>query len=399
MLAFDEAQKRVLALAEVLGAERVRVPAVAGRVLAEDVRAKVDSPSFDASMMDGYAVRAAGVQELRGAMRVTGESRAGVMPKAVAAGDACRIFTGAPMPGETDAVVMQEDADREGDVVRFRVKPKAGAFVRRRGDDLRAGDVALARGTRLGAREIALLSSLDAVDVAVARPPRVIILPTGDELRAPGTEGNAASIPESNAPALAAMARHTGATVALRDPVTDDADLVRRAFEDVLGQCDLLVTIGGVSAGDHDVVRAALEASGVTLDFWRVAIKPGKPLAVGRKGKCVVVGLPGNPVSAMVTFAMFAMPLLRAMQGDGRPLPRTWPAALGEPIARQPSERLELARARVDDRGRVVVLGQQASGAIIGLCLADVLACIPPQTQRLDAGSAIDVYPFAELGL
>jgi len=187
--------------------------------------------------------------------------------------------------------------------------------------------------------------------------------------------------------------------VEVRSPIPDDFAVVRDAFDEALRSCDVLVTIGGVSVGEHDVVREALEACKVTLDFWRVAMKPGKPLAVGRRDHSVILGLPGNPVSAMVTFAMFGAPLLRAMQGETRPLPRVWPAKLAEAIERQPTDRIELARARISDRGEVTVLAQQASGAIIGLCRADVLARIPAHTARLEAGSAVDVYFISELGL
>jgi molybdopterin molybdotransferase len=402
LLAFDEAQKRVLALAEVLGPERVPVPTAAGRVLTGDVRASFDAPAFDTSTMDGYAVRAEDVGNA--ALRISGESRAGASAPTLPSKSACRIFTGASLPREANAVVMQEDADRDGDFVRFRTRPGAGAFVRRRGEDLHAGDVALTRGVRIGAREVALLSSLDLGGVDVARAPSVTIVPTGDELRTPGAStsqaaAEPATIPESNSAALAVMATRAGARVDVRSPVGDDADHVRQAVEDALRSCDVLVTIGGVSVGDHDLVRGALDACGVALDFWRVAMKPGKPLAVGRHGHAVVLGLPGNPVSAMLTFAMFGVPLLRAMQGDARPLPRTWRAKLGKTILRTPSERLELARAQIDEQGAVVLLAQQASAAIIGLCLADVVVCIPPGTEQLEAGAGVDVYSIAELGL
>jgi molybdopterin molybdotransferase len=195
------------------------------------------------------------------------------------------------------------------------------------------------------------------------------------------------------------MAARAGARVTIRSPVRDDATDARRAFDEALSSSDVLVTIGGVSVGEHDVVRAALEACGVELDFWRVALKPGKPLAVGRRAGSVVLGLPGNPVSAMITFAVFGVPLLRAMQGDSKPLPRTWRATLGQAITRAPSDRLELARGRTNERGDVVLVEQQASASIIGLCLADVLVCIRPGTERLDAGATVDVYSVAELGL
>ena len=396
LLTFEEAQKRVLALARVLAAERVPLEQAASRVLAEDVRAPADSPAFDASTMDGYAVRAADVGDE--AMPVVSESRAGGAAPELAAGAACRIFTGAPMPRGADAVIMQEEADRDGERVRFRTKPRAGAFVRRRGDDLRAGEIALAKGTRASAPAISLLASLDVAEPLVARAPCVAIVPTGDELREPGASGGPSAIPESNSRALAAMASRAGARVTRRAPVGDDAGRAREAFESALGGCDVLVTIGGVSVGEHDVVKGALEACGVTLDFWRVAIKPGKPLAVGARGDTVVLGLPGNPVSALVTFALFGVPLLRAMQGDVAPLPRTRRARLAAPLERK-AGRLELARARLEDDGRVRLVPNQGSAAVVGLCRADVLACIPRDADRMAAGDELDVYPLEELAL
>ena len=396
MLTFEEAQKRVLALAKVRPAESVALDACAGRVLAEDVRAPADVPSFAASTMDGFAVRAADVGD--DPMPVAGESRAGGAAPELAPKSACRVFTGAPMPRGADAVIMQEDADRSGDAVRFRTRPAAGAFVRRRGDDLRAGEIALARGARLGAAEIAMLCGLDRADARVAGAPRVVVVPTGDELREPGAAGGPSSIAESNSRAVAAMAGRAGARVERRAPVPDDEPRVRAAFASALDACDVLVTIGGVSVGEHDLVRGALEACGVRLDFWRVAIKPGKPLAIGARGDAVVVGLPGNPVSALVTFALFGVPLLRAMQGDARPSPRPSRARLAAPVTRK-SGRLELARARFDEAGRVALLPNQASAAIVGLCRAEVLACLPRDAERLETGDEIDVFDRAELGL
>ncbi len=388
----------MLALGRLLGTERAQLESALGRVLTADVRATADFPAFDASTMDGYAVRAADVTDAP--MPVVGESRAGASAPNLAPKSACRIFTGAPMPRGADAVIMQEEATRApgSDVVRFGVRPKAEACVRKRGEDLRAGDVAIAKGTRVGASQIAMLASLDCKDAEVALAPRVAIVPTGDELRAPGAAGGPASIPESNSHALAAMALRAGAKPSVHAPVGDDVEAVKRAFDEALSACDVLVTIGGVSVGDHDVVRDALAACGVSLDFWRVAIKPGKPLALGARGKSVVLALPGNPVSAMVTFALFGAPLLRAMQGDARPTPRTSRARLAAPLTHKPG-RLELARARFDEQGRVALLPQQASGAIVGLARAEILARIPADAERLEAGAEIDVYAIAELGL
>ena len=400
MLSFEEAQKRILDLARRLGEEQVPLARALGRVTARDVRAPADAPAFDSSMMDGYAVRAGDVSAGAEPMPVVGESRAGAPAPRLVPGSACRIFTGAPMPEGADAVIMQEEAERETDRVRFRRVPPLGAHVRKRGEDLRSGAVALPAGTRLGPAELAMLASIDCASVEVGRVPRVVVLPTGDELRAPGTSSRAGSvqIPESNTPALAAMASSVGAIVEARQPIGDDPAVTNEAVARALEACDVLVTIGGVSVGDHDVVRPALEACGVAIDFWKVAIKPGKPLAVGRRGEVIVLGLPGNPVSAMVTFALFGLPLLRALQGDASPWPRASRGRLAAPVTRKPG-RLEFARATLDESGVVTLLPQQASGAIIGLCRADALACLPPDAESLPAGAEVAIYTLAELGI
>lgn len=400
MLDFAEAQARLLALATPLGAERLTLADAVGRVLAEDVQAAADVPAFDASIMDGYAVRAADLDE-RLTLPVAGESRAGAPSASLTPGTAFRIFTGAPMPDGADAVVMQEEVRREGDVAVFAKVPKPGAFVRRRADDLRAGDTVLARGTRLGPPHLALLASVDRPTVGVARAPSVSLLATGDELRDPGSEPRPGTIPESNGLALAAMMRGVGARVRLLPKVRDDAAATREAIEAGLDGADVLVTVGGVSVGDHDLVRPALEAAGVVLDFWRVAIKPGKPLAVGTRGRTLALGLPGNPASAMVTCALFVIPLLRAMQGDRRPFPAPVRARLTRAVERAPG-RLEFARALLggDERGALVEpLTHQASGAAWNVAMANALAVWPKDAARVEEGTLVDVYPFGDLGL
>jgi molybdopterin molybdotransferase len=400
MLDFAEAQARLLALATPLGAERAALSDAVGRVLAEDVEAAGDVPAFDASIMDGYAVRSADLAESL-ALPVAGESRAGAPSPPLAAGTAFRIFTGAPMPDGADAVVMQEEVRREGDVAIFAKAPKAGAFVRRRGDDLRAGDTVLARGTRLGPPHLALLASVDRPTVGIARAPLVALLATGDELREPGSAPRPGTIPESNGLALAAMMRGVGARVRVLPKVPDEAEATRAAVLAGLDGADVLVTVGGVSVGDHDLVRPALEAAGVVLDFWRVAIKPGKPLAVGTRGRTLALGLPGNPASAMVTCALFVLPLLRAMQGDRHPFPTPVRARLAKTVERAPG-RLEFARARLlwDERGALVEpLTHQASGAAWNVAMADALAVLPKDEARVEEGTLVDVYPFGGLGL
>jgi molybdopterin molybdotransferase len=407
VLQFDEALSRILALGSpALRVERVALDEADGRVLREDVVAGVDLPGFDYSAMDGYAVRSA---DLSGEPRlpVIGASRTGAVPDALAAGSAMRIFTGAALPAGADAVVMQEDVTREGDVAVFAARPRLGQNVRRRGDDLRAGSVALARGTRLRPAHLALAASLDRSEVDVATRPDVAVLATGDELRRPGTEPAPGTIPESNTVALRAMARRAGARARLLPYVRDDRAATERAFASALAEADVVVTVGGVSVGDHDLVRPALEAVGVALDFWRVAMKPGKPLAVGRFARAdagrrdaIVLGLPGNPASAMVTFSLFGVPLLRALQGDQRPFPATRRARMTRAHAHEPG-RLELARATIadDEDGRLTAttLGNQASGAATSMARSDALVLVPADAGGVPAGAEVDVLLLAEL--
>ncbi len=405
MLNFDEAQTRVLGLAETTGAERVGLELAAGRVLAEDVHCPADVPAYDGSTMDGYAVRAADFEgDGPWELPVQGESRAGGSAEELAAKTACRIFTGAKLPRGADAVVMQEHVVREAARARFERPVKAGQFVRARGADLREGALAISRGTRLRPAHIALAGALDRAWLTVARRPRAVVLATGDELRSPGTVGasaEAGAIADSNTVGLAAMARYAGAEVAIAPFVRDDLAATVQAFEAALAGADIVISVGGVSVGDHDRVRPALESIGVTLDFYRVAMKPGKPLVLGKRGRTLVLGLPGNPVSAMLTFAFFGVPLLRAMQGDAAPLPRPHRARLGRPLVREPGRR-EFARARLTREANggwtANALDNQASGAVAALAAADALIDIPAERTELAAGEEVDVYLLGDLG-
>ena len=392
MFGFDEARARLLSSVRRVSKERVPFSDGSGRVLMEDLIAREPLPPFDQSAMDGYAIATADLGE-QGAwtLPVAGESRAGREPPALAPRTACRIFTGAPMPPGSDCVIMQEHTTRAGGDLRFATRPTAMQHVRRAGEDLERNAIAIAAGTRLTPGALALAAMLDRAELVVARRPRVTILCTGDELRGPGGERFAASIPESNSAPLAAFARQAGASVRIAPIVGDDPNATREAIEQALDGTDVLLTVGGVSVGDHDVVRAALEHAGVALDFWKVAIKPGKPLAVGRSPTAHVLGLPGNPSSALVTFVMFGMPLLRAMQGDARPCAMPLVARLAAARKRSP-ERLELARAtlRVDGDTLVAhVHDNQASGAATSLACSDGVALVPPAAGPLEAGAHV----------
>jgi molybdopterin molybdotransferase len=400
MLSFDEARRRILERPRLVGLERVPLADAHGRVLADALVAREPLPRFDHSAMDGYAVC---VADLAGdgpwRLRVVGESAAGADTPMFERGTACRIFTGAPLPEGTDAVVMQEHAPREGDAVRLEKRPAPGAHVRRAGEDLPRGDVALAAGTRLGPAQLALAAMLDRAEVVVSRRPVVTIVCTGDELRGPGEAGIASSIPESNSAPVAALARQAGADVRVAPIARDEPGATLRAISDALLTTDLLVTIGGVSVGDHDVVRPALERAGVDLSFWRVAIKPGKPIAFGRGPSAAVLGLPGNPASAMVTFAVFGVPLVRAMQRDARPLPLPGRAKIVGPYKRSP-DRLEIARVSLGLEGGNVSarpLANQSSGAATSLASSDGVALILPDEGPLPNGAWIDVYRWSDL--
>lgn len=407
MLRFDDALARILALGSpVLASEAVDLEEAEGRTLAEDVIAPGDLPPFDYSAMDGYALS---TRELEGdgpyRLPVVGESKTGEVAAPLALGTVMRIFTGAPLPEGADAIVMQENVVREGDMAILASRPRAGSHVRARGNDLAAGAVALPRGTRLRPGHLALAASVDRSMVTVTKRPVVAILATGDELRRPGSDALPGTIPESNTVALRSMARRAGATCRALPYVRDDATAHERAFASALEEADVLVTVGGVSVGDHDLVRPALEAVGVTLDFWRVAIKPGKPLAIGRFARpgrrdAIVFGLPGNPASAIVTFALFGIPLLRALQGDARPFPSFVRARMTRAHAHDPG-RLELARATLSHGPRglmVTTAGNQASGAVTTMAQAEALAFIPEDVTGVAAGDEVDVVLLSELG-
>jgi len=399
MISFDEARALVLSKVETLGSDRVSLDQAIGRVLAMPVLARAPFPPFSASAMDGYAIATSSFDGSGPwTLEVVGESRMGALPPPLLARTACRIFTGAALPSRADAVIMQEDAVRDGDRVTFRAAPRPGAHVRHAGEDLGAGDVALRPGTRLGPFHLALAASLDHPELVVARRPRVTIVCTGDELRTPGEPVRPGTIAECNSIGLRALAEQAGASVRVAPIVPDDRQAARSSIEEALSEADVLITVGGVSVGDHDVVRPALEEAGVRLEFWKVAIKPGKPLALGRAGSTRVLSLPGNPASSMVTFSLFGLPLLRAMQGDDRPVPVTLRAPLAASITRSPG-RLEFMRAKlvtIEGQLAVQTLPNQASGAVTSMAWADALAIISPEATSVPRGEMVGVLKLAD---
>jgi molybdopterin molybdotransferase len=396
MLSFDDALRRILESAPMLSSERVALELGVGRVLAEDLIAGSPLPGFDYSAMDGYAVASntfAGLGPW--AFLVRGESRAGALAPALMPNSACRIFTGAPIPEGADAVVMQEDVTREGEQVRFTTRAMSGAYIRRRGEDLEQGSVALRRGTRLDPFRIGLAAAVDRNQLLVARRPRVAILCTGEELRNPGSAPTPGSIPDSNGASLAALVASAGATPELVPRAPDTLPATERAIRGALRGSDLLLTVGGVSVGEHDLVRAALANVGVELDFWKVQIRPGKPLAFGRFGDTLILGLPGNPVSAQLTFSLFGMPLLRAMQGDQCPVPARGRARLKSALRHTPG-RTGFYRAQLNGDWAIPALNQ-ASGSAASLAHSDALLIVPAESAGFAAGESVEIIRLAEL--
>lgn len=320
MISVAEARSRILEAFDALPPEQVAISEADGRVLAEDVRARVTKPPQDVSAMDGYAVRAEDVASVPATLRVVGEAPAGGAYGAVlGSGEAVRIFTGGPLPEGADTIVIQENTSRDSDRVTVTSGAATGRYVRRRGLDFAEGDAGPAAGTRLGPRQIGLIAAMNVPWVMVARRPRVAILGTGDEIVNPGEPLGPNQIISSNALALAAIVREAGAEPHNLGIASDDEASLRRMAQGA-ARADLLVVTGGMSVGDHDLVRHVLGAEGLAIDFWKIAMRPGKPLMFGKKGNKLVFGLPGNPVSALVTATVVVLPALRALNGSRTPV-------------------------------------------------------------------------------
>ncbi|WP_137679323.1 molybdopterin molybdotransferase MoeA [Aurantiacibacter suaedae] len=384
----EEAQARLLAMAAPLGSERVPTDAAAGRYLAEPLLARRTQPPADLSAMDGYAVRA---DELSGPWQVVGESAAGhPFGRALAPGEAIRISTGALMPPGEAAVLLQENAEREGDALSLTGDDAATPrHIRRKGLDFAQGKALLDAGTRLTPAAVALALAGGHGALDVGRLPRIAVLDSGDELAADPEAVEPHQIPASNGAMLAAMCKGLVSGIDRLGPVPDTMEAMRAALAQA-GEADVLVTSGGASVGDHDLVRPALEEWGAEIAFWRIAMKPGKPLLIARKGAQFVVGLPGNPVSSMVTAYLFLLPLLRRLAGAAQPLPRaiTLPTRDALPAT---GGRAEFVRARMGDGG-VTLLGQQDSSALRALAASEALIARPAHADEAMAGDMVPVY-------
>ncbi|HXH83941.1 MAG TPA: gephyrin-like molybdotransferase Glp [Candidatus Tectomicrobia bacterium] len=397
MLSVEEARAEILRRVRLLEEERVELLGALGRVLAAPVVSRRQIPPWANSSMDGYAVRAQDTAA-GAALRVVGRVEAGAMPaRALAAGEAFRIFTGAPMPQGADAVVPQEDVDARDDVIVTRAAVQTCAYVRPAGEDVQVGEEVLEPGLRLGAAEIGLLATLGWTQVPVRRRPRVAILSTGNELADLGTEPGPAQIPNTNTYSLQAQVLEAGG-----EPV--NLGVARDRLEDIAARLaqaagvDVLVSSAGVSVGDLDLVREALTRAGAELHLWQVSMRPGKPITFGSLDGRAVFGLPGNPVSAMVTFELFVRPALLAMMGCRRiDRPRIRARAL-EPIP-NPGRRRGYLRVRLvpdADGFGARLTGEQGSAILRSLVAADGLAVVPGDTA-VPVGGPVEVIVLRDL--
>ncbi|WP_442679412.1 molybdopterin molybdotransferase MoeA [Sphingomonas sp. ASY06-1R] len=390
LLPVAEAQARLFALAAPLPIETRTLVEAAGRWAAEDVVARRTQPAANLSAMDGYAIRFA---DLPGPWHVVGESRAGGgLDRAVAAGETARIFTGAPVPDGADTILVQEEAARTEDRLELAGEgpPREGAHIRPRGADFDSGAALIAAGDRLTPGRIAAAAMGGYGAIAVRRRPRVALISTGDELVLPGVPTEGVMLPASNGVMLQTLIQDV-ADVQDAGLVPDRLDALVAALR--AQDTDVIVTIGGASVGDHDLVRPALLEAGATLDFWKVAMRPGKPLFAGRLGDAVVLGLPGNPVSAFVTAHLFLLPLLAHLGGARAPVPSLLSAPLATPLPAG-AGRDDYVRAVMVD-GKVRPLTRQDSGSVPALTLADTLIVRPVGVPPAAVDEMVDILRIA----
>jgi molybdopterin molybdotransferase len=412
MISVEEARGRILATLRPTPAEVVALADAWNRVTAQDVAARLTQPPSDVSAMDGYALRAEG-GVLHARVKVIGAAPAGhPFDGHVGAGQAIRLFTGSVVPAGADAILLQEDAARDDDWVTLNEAVVAGRHIRRAGQDFAAGDVVVRTGRRMTARDVGLAAAANHPWLSVHRRPRVAILATGDEIVMPGEPIPPGGIVSSNAHALAALIRASGGEPVILPIVRDDSAAIG-AVADAVGGMDMLVTTGGASVGDHDLVIAALQARGMTLDFWQIAMRPGKPLLYGQLGATPVLGLPGNPVSAMVCAILFLVPALACLSGLPAAPPPVTNAVLGAPL--KPNDhRADHLRATIETgesasvspsasaaSSRVVVtpFPVQDSAMLRRLAHADALILRAPHAPALAKGDEVSIIRLDSLGL
>jgi molybdopterin molybdotransferase len=390
MISFDEARARLQAGATtVTDTEQVTLADCFGRVLAADIASPFDVPGFDNSAMDGYALRIADLAAAGGRLPVRQRIAAGMAPEALQPGSAARIFTGAPVPVGADAVVMQEFCRPEGDEVVIEQAPKPGQFIRRQGHEMRRGAKVLTSGTRLGAAHLALAASLGLPSLQVFRRLRVAIFFTGSELVVPGTPLQPGQIYNSNRYVMQGLLRGIDAKIIDLGIVRDDLAATREALRRAAVDADVILTSGGMSVGEEDHVKAAVEAEG-ELTTWKIAAKPGKPVAFGRVGGAAFIGLPGNPVSVWVAFITLVLPYLKTRQGiaDATPQQRQLTAN----FSWRTGDRREFVRVRQNADGGLDLHANQDSGALSSTVWADGLADLMPQTD-VAPGDTVAYWP------
>ena len=393
MLNVDDALRKLGDLTSpVLDTEVIPLTESKGRVVASAIDAPMDLPPFDASAMDGYALHANDLNQDR-ELAVVGESRAGhVYQDPLAPGTAIRIFTGAPIPRGTSAVVIQEDVERNGDQISFRASLEIGENIRSRGHDIAKTQLLAKAGDRLDAYKISWLAACGVTNVTAVRRIRVALFSTGDELIDPGTPLGPGQIYDANRTALRELVSERPVEVLDLGALPDDPQAINRALETAAEAADVVVTSGGVSVGDADYVKDVVAQAG-SLDFWKIALKPGKPLAVGRVGKALFFGLPGNPVSTIITYLLFVAPTIDRLCGMSDNTPYRLPAILQETIEHHQGRR-EYVRGVFgmnDDRVTVSPTGDQSSNRLATFANANCLIVVPEQTDDIKAGSIVDI--------
>lgn len=393
-LTVADAQRCVIAAMKMLGTESVPLQQALGRVLAEDLRANRDQPPYDVSAMDGFALRSADVVSVPAILEIVEDIRAGDLPKkTLQPGQCARIMTGAPVPPGADAVIRVEDTRAIGDQqVQINVTVKPRNDIRDRGENMTTGEVVLAHGTAITPGVIGMLAMVKQAEVPVYRQPRVAILSTGDELEGLDEPLDPNKIPDANSYALMAQVQALGIEPELLGIARDDPDDLRAALQRGL-QFDVLLVSGGTSVGVHDYVRPTLEALGVKMQFWRVAMKPGHPMAFGIAPLTWVFGIPGNPVSSMVCFEEFIGPALRCVMGHTRVFRQTVTARLAREIKHR-HRRTEFVRvmlAREDDIWVATPTGNQGSGILRSMALAEGLMVVPAESADVAAGATVQV--------
>ncbi len=395
LITIREARDRVLELARQLEAETVGIEQALDRVLAQDIAAAGNVPPFASSAMDGYALIAGPAGRH---LAVVAESRAGApIDRHVNEGEAVRISTGAAVPPGANAVVRQEDTVAAGDSVMVETEITPGHNIRGAGEDMRSGSAVLRAGARLGAAELGAAVAAGAGRLAVTRRPRVAVLPTGDELRAGGEPLGPGQIHNSNGPMLSALAAHAGGAPESPRQLPDDAGATEQGLASALDRADVVIVSGGVSVGPHDHVKPALQRLGVAEHFWGVALQPGKPTWFGTRDGTLVFGLPGNPVSAVVTFSLFVAPALAALLGTAAPQPPDGSAILAADVKSNPGreQAVRVRLARADGTLSATPTGPQDSHMVTSLLGADALALIPPGDTPCPAGTRVELVHLA----